>query len=443
MVDTVLRPPAPAPVPPSDGATPTPAHGRSTVAVALVLAVVAFAIYWVSPVRLQTDSYWTVFSARSLVRDGDLDLREYRPGTDRVNPFQIEHDGAARYYRAPLVATLTAVPLVAAASVFDRGALDRSLREGHTQPYDGIAAALVAALTVALLFLVVRHRAPQLWVAVVTTIVFAFGTQMWSTASRTTWMHGPSILFLTAALYCATRARSAPAWFGGLGACLALAYFARPTNAVPALALGLWALSGGRPALRKLATGVVAVVAGVFALNLVLLGQLLQPYFQANRLSLSGTTVEALVGNLVSPSRGYLVFVPVALLAVAGFLRERRTGRLDRLDVAIAAAVVGYWIAVSLFPHWYAGYTYGPRFLADVAPLVVWFLPPVFVWAADAGASRRAGRVAVVALVVAASIAIQARGAIVQETAAWNWTPHDIDLTPGRVWDWGDPQFLR
>lgn len=410
---------------------------------ALVLAVVAFMIYWASPVRLETDSYWTVYAARSLVKEGDLDLREYRPRTDQVNPFQIQHDGAARYYRAPLVATLTAVPVVAVASLLDGTALDQSLRDGHTQPYDGLTAAFVAALSVALLFLAVRHRASQLWVAVATTIVFAFGTQVWSTASRTTWMHGPSILFLTAALYCASRARQSHAWFAGLGACLALAYFSRPTNAVPALALGLWLLSYGVPALRRAAAGTGAVVAIVLALDVTFYGHLFQPYFQANRLAVSGATVEALLGNLVSPSRGYLVFVPVALLAAAGVLLERRARRFDRLDVAIAAGVVGYWIAVSLFPHWYGGYAYGPRFLADVAPLVVWFLPPVFLWAAERGAPRRAGRIAIVLVVVVTSIVIQARGSLVPSTAAWNWSPHDIDVAPGRVWDWGDPQFLR
>ena len=41
------------------------------------------------------------------------------------------------------------------------------------------------------------------------------------------------------------------------------------------------------------------------------------------------------------------------------------------------------------------------------------------------------------------SVAIQARGSIEQSTIDWNWTPHSIDVDHARLWDFGDPQFLR
>jgi hypothetical protein len=344
---------------------------------AVLVAVCAFAVYWASPVRLETDSYYTVFTAHTLLRHGTVDLRDYRAITDRRPGFQIEAVGDARYYRAPLVATLTTVPVVAVVELFDGHALADSLRHGHVQPYDGIVAAVITAATVALVFLVARRRSPRRWVAISTAAAFAFGTQAYSTASRTTWMHGPSLLLLAFALYCAARIHESARWWYGVGAALALAYFARPSNAVVLAAFALWALTRGRRPIERLATGAIAVAAAVVALNLASFGVLLQPYFQANRLALSSTTAVALLGNLVSPSRGELVYVPLTLVAVWGVVLTWRRGR-DAVDVAVFAAAVGSWVVASMFPHWWGGWGYGPRLLTDAAPFVAWFLVPAF-----------------------------------------------------------------
>ena len=108
--------------------------------------------------------------------------------------------------------------------------------------------------------------------------------------------------------------------------------------------------------------------------------------------------------------------------------------------MAIAASAVGYWLLVSLFPNWYAGWSYGPRFLTDIAPMLVWFLPPVL---ESIVSRRRLALGAIVAVALVLSVAIQARGSLDQSTAAWNWSPHGVDVDHSRLWDWGDPQFLR
>jgi hypothetical protein len=179
------------------------------------------------------------------------------------------------------------------------------------------------------------------------------------------------------------------------------------------------------------------VAASFVVLNELLFGMVLQPYFRASRLALTPTVFQALAANLVSPSRGILVFVPVSILAVVGFRVRAKGGTLTSLDGCVAATIVCYWIGVSCFPDWTGGWSYGPRFLADVAPLVVWFLPAAF----EAAARRRnTVLVCLAALLVVLSVAIQARGAFEQSTATWNWSPRYLD--PARIWDWSDPQFL-
>jgi lipid-A-disaccharide synthase-like uncharacterized protein len=411
--------------------------------VALAIVAVSFVVYWASPVRMQTDSYWAVYTARSLVRSGDADLDEYRPVIDRAAGFQVESHGGHQYYAVPLGTSLAAVPVVAIASTLDAAGLDDALARGRTQPYDGLAAAFVAALACGVLFLTLARATRTLTPACIATLAFAFGTQQWSTASRTMWMHGPSVLALVAALYCAVRARRSVTWFGPLGAMLAVAYFVRPTNAVAVLCFGIWAWTTGRSAFRRYALSAAAVAVAFAIVDQVLYGQVLQSYFRASRLALSGNAVEALLGNLVSPGRGLLVFVPLTFVAVCGVSFKIRAHTLDGLDVAIIASAVGYWVVVSLFPHWWGGYSFGPRFLDDVTPFIAWFLLPTFSTVAKASRPRmRAGLIAVAVLILT-SVAINARGAIDPATAAWNWTPTDVGATHARLWDWTDLQFLR
>ena len=49
-------------------------------------------------------------------------------------------------------------------------------------------------------------------------------------------------------------------------------------------------------------------------------GTPLQPYLDGNKVGLSSTFVESVAAQLVSPSRGLLIFSPIVLVAVAGLV---------------------------------------------------------------------------------------------------------------------------
>jgi hypothetical protein len=417
-----------------------PSVPRRTAIVAIAVSVAAFVVFFLSPVRMETDSYWVVFTARSLVAHGDVNLDEYHEIVEHGTGFQVERYQGHTYYEASLATSLAAVPFVAVASLLDGRGLDHRLAEGHALPLDGVIAAVIAALATALMFVVLSGLTTRRWIALLSTAAFAFGTQVWSTASRTTWMHTPSLLCLAVALLLAQRVARNGKGVLALGAVLGLAYFVRPTNVVPLVIFGIWIAFHGRHALLRYASGAGSVFATFFVVNYAFYGRALQPYFRGSRLGLSPKIVEALVGNLVSPSRGLFVFVPVALVAGYGFIVKRRDGDLRSLDLAVAASAVGYWLVVSTVPEWWAGWAYGPRWLTDIAPFVVWFLPPVLARIVD---HRRVLLGAAVATALVLSIAIQARGSLAPSSVEWNWHPTDIGFDQARLWDWSDPQFLR
>jgi hypothetical protein len=371
-------------------------------------------------------------TALSLLDEHDADLDEYPEALAVLHGWQLvtAPDGR-RFYRVPVATALVALPAVAVARLADDG-LEADVRAGRPTAVEPLVAALLVAATAAVVHLTARSAGASAAVALATAALFAFATPAWSTGSRALWMHDPSMLALALALWCLVRA--SPATVAGAGALLALAVFVRPTNAVAVVVFGAWLLWTRRSSFPWFAAGGALVTAALAALNLVLYGSVLPDYVRDSRLGLSGTTAVALAGNLVSPARGLLVYSPVLALAALGWWRRRA----DPLADAVAAVVAGHWLVISLFPHWWGGWSYGPRFWTDVLPLLAFLLPPAL-----AGLRARPAALAAVSALAAWSAFTHARGATDIAGFAWNTTPTNVDTAPGRLWDWSDPPFLR
>jgi hypothetical protein len=172
-------------------------------------------------------------------------------------------------------------------------------------------------------------------------------------------------------------------------------------------------------------------------------GHLLPNYYQASRLGFQ-TFWEALAGNLISPSRGLLIYVPVLFLVAFLLLRYRKVIVKRRLAFCGAIVAAVHLFTISGFEHWWAGHSYGPRYWTSLVP---WFvLLAVFALRALQTDSVRGAawktETASVVLLALLGVLIHARGALAEETRLWNARPYDIDLRAGRLWNWTYPQFL-
>ncbi len=110
-----------------------------------------------------------------------------------------------------------------------------------------------------------------------------------------------------------------------------------------------------------------------------------------------------IAGLLFSPTRGLFVFSPFLLFLPCRFRQALRDRGTRGLTLALAAAAA---LQVLLYAKadWTNGAAWGPRWLTDLTPLLVWMLPPVV---AALGAVGRA----VFFLATCAAIAIEAIGA--------------------------------
>jgi hypothetical protein len=265
-----------------------------------------------------------------------------------------------------------------------------------------LTASLLAALAAGLLYLLLRRRAPPADAAIL-TLVFALGTNTWMIGSQALWQHGLAELLLVGALLLLTG-RSTTASALCAGAVLGLIACNRPPDVLLAVPLALYGLLWAGRRARWLAAGAALPLALVLVYNVAAAGNLLGGYGIPPRGNffrfglLAGVT-----GMLFSPARGLFVFSPFLLFVPAAMrhgLRDRGTRALTlAIGVGALAQVLFYAKA-----DWRAGYSWGPRWLTDLLPLLVWLLPPVL------AALRGFGR-ALFAVAACASIAVQCVGA--------------------------------
>jgi len=426
--------------------------------VSLLLFSGAFLTFILSPVRSLGETQYTMMLGHTLLhrRTFALDRKELRIpdrmemiGDNKVKGFPLEVVNGQIYKYAPPGGAVLALPFLVAAGWFGLKPVDAD--GSYSASREMLLSSILAALLMAAFAVVCFHFAhlvlPYSW-SLALTAAATFGTQVWSTASRVVEADTWTVLLMLIALYCLMASEQETANFKPilLASILAWCYFVHPTTAIPiaGITVYVWLF-------RRQCFWYFAISGAVWFLLLLVyswynFGQTLPNYFQTSRLGFQ-TFWEALAGNLVSPSRGLFIYVPVLVSVAFLLLRYRQLIREQRLLVLGLLITIAHLLIISGFDHWWAGHSYGPRYWTSIVP---WFVMLAMLGARGLKTARAQGKavrtwslqigsIAVLALV---SIFIHARGAISEETRLWNARPYDLDLRAGRLWDWRYPQFL-
>lgn len=360
--------------------------------------------------------------------------------------YQIEQVGPHIYYFFPPGSSVLSTPFVLVANALGVSAVNADGTfnlQGEQQIETYIAAILMAALAVVLFFMA-RLILP-LGYSIVVTVAATLGTQIWSTTSRAMFTDTWPVLLLTCALFLILRSevRNRYPHPFAVATLLVWSYFCYPLYIVHLGAVALYFLLKNRKHFLFVCATVVVWLAGFVIYSWVNFHQVLPNYFAANRLNFNGFLLR-LLGQLFSPSRGLLVFVPTILIVCYLIVRFRKALHQQRLVLIAVVAVATHLFVISGFVHWWGGHSFGPRFATACIP---WFallamLGVDAIRRTDDRKSEKRVLAVVSCALIAISIFIHWRGATAHATAAWNSLPTDIDKHPGRLWDWRHPQFL-
>lgn len=432
---------------------------------ALSVFAVCLFVFHRAPVQQIIDSRYLSAVSHALLHDHSAALPDnFWPSNRADRAYQLrEVDGAVFHYFPAAPATLT-VPIVAAYELFGVSPVSDQgrFRGNNERRILRFAAAFVAASLCLILYLLGRLFLPP-GPTLGLVMAFAFGTQIFSTISRAFWSHAWAVLLMALGLYLVLASTRLPR-IALMAAATALSwsFFCRPTMSLSILGISaLLVVRRQKHVTLFLATGVAWAAAFVIR-SVTLFGTVVPHYFSESNFQ-SGRSTDAIfsqyphavLGNLVSPGRGLLIFVPMVAWILWFVIADSK--RLSARDLALTGLLVvtAHWQLISFFGNWTGGKSFGPRLLSDI---VVWlFVLGALALQATLARVRASGfracrvRFALLALTVAASVFVNTRGAT--SRATWNWRSFDRPpawatsggspmLRPGGIWNWRHPQFM-
>ena len=436
---------------------------QSNLAGGFLVFLATFIVFRLSSVHTVSDSKYSMLFSQQLLwhgsfsfeRDNFPQLKPGNPGEARAGgdtlPYQLQQVGTRIYYLYPPGAPVLSIPYVALMNAVGVSAIDQNGTyddQGETRLQAGLAALLMSGLAV-VIFHTSRLLLPYGWSWLITAAA-AFGTQMWSTTSRAVWADTWGIFVLGFVVWLLLRAEVKPVRHRPLllATLLSWLYFVRPTYCVPIVAVTLYLFFYHRSILLPYLVAGGAWLAAFVGYSQFHFGQTLPLYYKTD-LSF-GQFWEALAGNLVSPSRGLLIYVPV--LAFVAYLLLRYRGRwVMRRFVWLSLAVITvHLVVISGIAPWHGGHCYGPRLSTGVVPWFV-FLGILAVktrlqWRhtnplSDSQLRWRTEWI-LGALLLLCSITLHGIGGMSPRHWRWNVLPTNVDVTPERIWDWNHPQFF-
>lgn len=414
----------------------------------ILIFLIVFSTHFFSKVSYITDSRWTLHSAWAIVHQHNLQLDRFKPAIEQNNYYAIEEQSGHLYYIFPpgtplLCAPLLAVLEVLAEEVFYIDILPL-LEESYSGGMELFLAAFFVALSAVFLYLILRQWKISSWLTFFCVIFFAYGTSVWSTASRGLFAHGPSIFTILFGIWSLAKSGKNHLWLFVAGLLFGFSYIVRPTNSISLIVFGLYVLWTYRLNSWRFYVTAGMVLALFFVYNHHVYNSFFSPYFSPDRVNNSPSFFAGLCGNLFSPSRGLFTTSPMFVLIPVLILLQFKDIRNHAFSYALLSIVVLHVYIISSLDNWTAGWCFGSRFCSEIIPHLTLLLALLLhsFFETQRSSVRKTAFITLGVLLLA-SCYINYQGANNPKTFEWNYSPSNIDENRGRVWDWSDPQFMR
>lgn len=416
----------------------------------LVLWLSMFVIFAASPVVYLSDSNYSMLTAESLIRHGTPDLSSYKiPHFESNLPFntvqghhayQLQRTNGRLLYGFPHGTSFLSAPFVAVLGLFG---ISASTPDNQFNLFGEVLLQKLIAAALMATFVVVSMQMATLVLSwrwgLIVAIGAGLGTQVWSIASRGMWSHTWEITLgiVAACLLLRSEVKNVSVRPAILATLLSWMYFVRPTAAIPVASVSVYVLLYRREEFVVLVLTGIGWLVAIEVYTLGIFGAIVPFYYAAHPSSLRAIPT-GLYGLLLSPSRGFFIYSPVFAVVFYWVIRYRRDLPCWSLAALSLITIAGLLFVASVHIEWWGGACYGPRLLTDALPWLVLLATLAIAAIPPPHRTLRNPSIAVAAVALALSIALNGLGAVSWATERWNYTgPY-----PGAMLDWSRPQFL-
>ncbi len=317
--------------------------------------------------------------------------------------------------------------------------------------WEKLAATITTSISVVIFYLSSRLKFSRK-ISYLSTFIYAFATNVWVISSQGLWQHGPSNLALISILYCflmANRKKSSKNWLLTAGILAGILPGIRPTNAIFSMASVLYSVTTFKSKSVVFFVGLISAIPSLIW-NWYNFGNLTGGYskafsglpynFSFNHFSFTGLSL------LFSPSRGLLIFSPILIYSVYGLYRliqhkfKKRLDRDEQLLLIMTVASTILFLSYCFYWIWWAGHSYGPRFMTDLMPILCYLINYSL---APKKSLKDTWKNIIFCSLLSVSFFTQMVGAFGKNGLDWNGIPLNVDRHPERIWQIQDNQIQR
>jgi len=421
----------------------------------ILVFFVPFFIYMLNGREISSgDPTPTVFTAVNLVKHGTIyldDLHDYIAYHSLPYYLSRRKDHIVSNY--PIFPGIMATPIFAP-----------FIWIGMINPGDGdlvwkylskISGAAFTSLSVLFMYLVLKRLLDKSG-ALILSGAYGLGTALWPITSQSLWQHGPSVFWWSVCFYALLRAAEAlDKASGGIGVTPALRKFlllaglaaggaelCRTVNGIGVMVLSVTAVRFFRRDSLYFIAPALLLTGALLGYNMFIFGSwkggdsvLHTLHWQLDHVSGGSWSTPlsvGLPGQLISPSRGLLIFSPFLIFGFWGMLSiGRRPGISWRLIAWTVPAPLLMLIVFAKYAVWWGGNAhYGARYQIETYPFFLLYIAAVW-----PSLTRRRWLRYLFIFLLLYSLAVQWIGAFCYPSE-WASKPVALWEDKDRLWDW-------
>lgn len=405
----------------------------------LISLIIFFTVGLSKNKSVNSDPKGTLLTSQSIIEYHTIKLDHY--SNLGKYDYKVHSKNNHYYYYFPLGSSISSLPFVfVATKIFSLDMNDIY--------HDGVVQMIIAAFISVFIFLFLFKIANLYFdarISIFLSAMFWFGTSLASTLGQGLWSQDFATLYAVIAIYLTLIIKKSDKfqWLI-LGIVLFMTYLTRPTMSLLTISSVLYLFFTHRKGISIKTALLVGGFLGLFVLfSLYEYNQILPDYYIPKRLSDSDTFWIALYGNLFSPSRGLFVFSPFLLLFILNADKLCIAMNRNKVLLIFAGWIILHLVIISKFPHWWGGFSFGPRFMVDVLiPLYVLCIILFQEIYTDKNTLRYKLNMGTLLITGLLSIYINTyQGLYNIYGAQWNASPN-IDENPEYLFNWKYPQFF-